>query len=84
MGVMICPGQGGLRSLSASSFLYVPVMVLSLCHCIAPTHIYLLRSRVQTCLPVDAVFIIIIIIMFRPLAEGWMQWSSILGGVVPV
>ena len=27
---------------------------------------------------------IIIIIMFRPLAEGWMQWSSILGGVVPV
>ena len=28
--------------------------------------------------------ILIIIIMFRPLAEGWMQWSSILGGVVPV
>ena len=28
--------------------------------------------------------LIIIIIMFRPLAEGWMQWSSILGGVVPV
>ena len=27
---------------------------------------------------------LIIITMFRPLAEGWMQWSSILGGVVPV
>ena len=28
--------------------------------------------------------IIIIIIMFRPLAEGWMQWSSILGVVALV
>ena len=25
----------------------------------------------------------IIIIMFHPLAEGWMQWSFILFGVVP-
>ena len=52
-------------------------------NCVSDIRTWMIRNKLKSMM-IKQSFWSFIIIMFRPLAEGWMQWSSILGGVVPV